>query len=380
MKDKIRIPAGTVVAFLIGGVLLLLAILIALPNNIRVKGPAGRPTMSLDSGVDKKSSYSGSSYPSTSAERTATPQASPESSASGQAASASAQTARRISGRVRAGLDTSRLQSWLMPQAYAEDHNLSEEYLIRTADCRIVVDDYRKAADGVTAIAAKYGGMVSDSQSQRQADNYVEGWITLRVPNRSFFSAWAEALSIGEVLDESVTTQDVSQDYVGGLSRLKNLLAEQAALQRMLDEALAVQRARGLGEGYKILLDTQDRLFNVTGDIESTEDQLNALADKITRSTITVRLSERKTLPVQAQEKFTWGMGNVAGGAYRDLLVSVRGLLHGLTYFLITCWTWVIPLLILGLIGRSIYRRYVAPRPGLELPAPPAAPSSPSAQ
>ena len=130
----------------------------------------------------------------------------------------------------------------------------------------------------------------------------------------------------------------------------------------MLDEALAVQRSRGLGEGYSILLDTQERLFNVTEQLQSVEDRQSALADRITRSTITARLSEVKEIAEVVREEWTWGTGTTAGDAYRALLIRARASWQGFIWFIITCWAWLIPLAFWVFIGWLIWRWLIAPR------------------
>jgi hypothetical protein len=255
-----------------------------------------------------------------------------------------------------------KLESWMLPEAYAQDHAVDERYLVREGNCTLEVDSYKTAADKISGLSRKYEGLVSDTHSTKNYDETIEGWIKIRVPAGKFFDAWTEILEIGEVQDETISSQDVSRQYVGYVTRLKNLTAEQSTLQKMLEEALAVQRSRGLGEGYSILLDTQERLFDVTGQIESTEDQLNVLADRVTRSTITVSLREAKPLKQQVKEEFSWGLGTTAGTAYQDLLKNLRGAAQGFVYFIITCWTWVIPWLIVILIGRWAWRRWVTPK------------------
>jgi hypothetical protein len=372
--ERKRVSLGLVVVI---GVILLVLWAIATPNYMRVKGRPGGSNymMTLDSGVDKKTSRaneinedggdSQSGYVEDSS-------VAPGTAATPSDASPQAQDSYKLQSHLDSApgfADASGLlQTWLIPQAYAQDHKLDERYLKRTGSASLQVDKYKDAADRLTALAATYGGMVSGTESSRGEDDSMGGVITLRVPCAKFSQAWAEVLNIGKVLSEKVTTDDVSHEYLGYVSHLKNLVAEQAALEKMLSEALAVQRSRGLGEGYKILLDTQERLFNVTGELESTEDSLNALADQITRSTIVVQLTELKQLPQQVRTEFTWGLGTTAAQAFQDLRISLRGWTQGLVYFIITCWTWLIPWTIIFLLGRWLYRKYLVPR-GYHLPA-----------
>jgi hypothetical protein len=326
---------------------------------------SGSPMMSLDSGVDKKTArvdnesatgYSPGAAGGVAGDVSYAPQ---EQTTSGS----NAPQVKNPSARAQAqGSDDARLASWVLPQAYAQDHNINERYLIRTGACSLEVADYRAASKQVNEIAEKYSGIVSGIQSQRSGEDWLQGTLTIRVPNAGFFSAWTELLGLGKILEESIQTEDASQSYISTLSRMKNLLAEEAAVKQMYQEALAIQRTRGLGEGYKLLIDTQERLFAVSGEIQQAEDQLNALADRITRSTITVTLIEKKQIEQQVQEEFRWGLGTTMSSAYRDLLVNVRGKLQGLLYFLVTCWTWLIPLAFFVYLALWLYRRFLAGR------------------
>jgi hypothetical protein len=262
----------------------------------------------------------------------------------------------------KAGADAARLNSWLVPAAYAQDHGIDERYLVRSGECTLEVAEYQAAVVELKRIAAVNGGSVTASESARNSDETTEGWVTLRVPSAKFGDTWDAVLAAGKVLRENTRTEDASQQYIGYVSQLKSLVAEQATLQKMLDEALAIQRSRGLGDAYKTLLDTQQRLFDVSAQIQNTEDQLNGLTDQITRSTITVSLKETRKLPAQTAqvtEEFDWGLGGAAAEAYQVLLVRVRGFVQGFVFFIITCWTWLIPWTLFIWLGVWIYRRWL---------------------
>jgi hypothetical protein len=381
---------------------------LALPNYCKVKDKAYRPamylesgedycgdrgsegTMQLSSGVDKKSSrvmlgeagsnvgvqtFGGRPAPNAQPvpgtglvihedEIASAPTAHQDMVDNGSSRSSSGES---MVSRVlaQAGIDESKLDSWLMPKAYAQDHDVDERYLVRQGQCEMEVEDYKDAVTRITAIAEFHGGMVSDSQSQRYAENHVEGWITIRVPAENFYKAWQEILEVGDVDQESISTDDVSQQYLGYISHLKILTAKQATLEKMLEEALATQRKHGLGEGYSLLLDVQDRLFEVTEEIEGTEDRAGALADQITRSTITARLKELKEITQQIEdikEEWDWGWGQTGVDAWKNLRNKGRYFGQGVVWFVVTGWTGLVPWAIFFFIGWWVYKRWVRPK------------------
>jgi hypothetical protein len=253
----------------------------------------------------------------------------------------------------------SAVERWFTPAAFAQDTKIDEKYLIRTGDISLYVTDFNAALKEVHAIAVARGGLVTDSDVRNEGDNLRSGWITIRVPNTQFTAAFNALSEVGEVISQTMGSEDVSRQYVSAVSRLKNLTLEQQTLRQMLDEALAVQRSRGLGEGYKILLDTQARLSEVTGEMQAIEDEVSQLADRITRSTIKVNLTQREQVE---PEGFTWGFSATANEAWRDLLLALRGIANGVVYFFAGGFIFWLPWLLgLWLLWRA-YRKFVAPR------------------
>lgn len=264
-----------------------------------------------------------------------------------------------------AGISEDLIDNWIAPKAYAADHGENEQYLVRTGDVSLEVDDYEDTQTKIAAIADDYKGYVSDSQSQHIGDQRIEGWVKIRVPADDFFSAWEDVRTLGSVENESISTNNVSREYLANHSQMKNLLAQQATLQDMLKEAIEVQRKHGLGEGRSLMLDVQERLFNVTSQLQAVEDRQNALADLITMSTITAHLTEVKEVGEVVggtKDEWNWGTNRAVDDSVRELRGRLKNLWTGLIWFGVTCWTWLIPLLFWVAVLWFIYRKWVRPQ------------------
>lgn len=233
------------------------------------------------------------------------------------------------------------LERWFSPAAYAADTAPDEEYLIRSGTITLKVDSFTDTAKQIEDVAARYKGTITDTSMEKQYDGTRSGYITLRIPKESFFTAWSEILKLGDVENQNQSAQDVGREYVAAMSRMQNLMIEQQTLREMLADAREVQRTRGLGEAYSILLQTEQRLSEVTGELQVASDQVQQLADQITRSTITVQLTEKA---IYQADEFQWDTGETFRQAEKDLLVGFKNTVNGVVYFLVTMWLWLIPL------------------------------------
>jgi hypothetical protein len=256
---------------------------------------------------------------------------------------------------------------WFSPAVYAADTKPAEEYLIRNGDLLVLVQDYADAEKQAGQIAEKYDGVLTDSHMDRNSDGTRTGYVTLRVPAKSFLAAWGELAKLGDVQNQNVTTQDVSQEYVSAVSQMQNLLTEQQTLQGMLNDAREVQRTRGLGEAYKVLLDTQARLSDVSGQLRGVEDQIAQLADRITRSTIKLSISEKQAY--QSAE-FTWGFGDTSKSAWKSVVLGYKRAVNNAIYLTITAPLWVPWVAVLGVLFWLLFRRRRKVKPAPEAATP----------
>jgi hypothetical protein len=257
----------------------------------------------------------------------------------------------------------SSIKDWLNPSAWAQETALDESFIIRTGSIEMEIEDFDKSSAEVTTIAKRHGGIITDSQMQKYGDDMRVGWITLRVPSGKFQQCYDDLRAIGDVKVQSVSSEDVTTEFIAGVSRMEALRIEHQTLQGMLEDAREIQRSRGLGEAYSVLLDTQARLSTVTTELQTVENRVSSLKDRIQRSTISVNLSERVIAP--PIDEADWSIGATFERAKRDLQQGIDATLGGLVYFLVNglIW-WIIWLGILWLVWifmlRKLWRRFAS--------------------
>jgi hypothetical protein len=139
------------------------------------------------------------------------------------------------------------------------------------------------------------------------------GTLTLSVPADKLDIALDQlAHKLGIVLQRSLSTQDVTAQYIDTASRLTTMRASVGRVR-----ALMVQ-ARDLGQVVAL----ESELSRRQADLESLESQLAALDNSVARSTVSVSLSTPGTEPVTRDSGF--GAGLRAG--WDAFAASARGL------------------------------------------------------
>ena len=253
------------------------------------------------------------------------------------------------------------IDDWLNPKAWAQESSPDESYIVRTGNIEMEIEDYDKSSAEVQTVAQRHGGIITDSQMQKYGDDMRVGWITMRVPTDKFQQCFDDLKALGDVKVQSVSSEDVTNEFVAGVSRLQALKTEHETLQGMLEDAREVQRTRGLGEAYSVLLETQRRLSEVTTEMQTVENRVSALSDRINRSTITVNLSERPIAP--PADEFAWGFGAAFENAKKELMYGIRNVANDfINFFVARLIWWLIWIGIIWLawklVGTRILRRY----------------------
>jgi hypothetical protein len=156
---------------------------------------------------------------------------------------------------------------------------------------RLRVGKLEEAADALVKLATEAGGRVEQLNRTR---------LVLRVPVDRFRDRFAAMLGVGDVLDKSITAQDVTEAFQSLELRLQSARAARERLQALL--------AKAKDEREKLMLIRE--LQRLAQEIDQLESQARLVADLASMSRITVDLVPREALvsagPVPETSAFGW--------------------------------------------------------------------------
>ncbi len=222
--------------------------------------------------------------------------------------------------------------------------------IVKTANLGISADDVRGEAARAQQVAARFGGTMLSSQTYR-ADNAVYADLVISVPSGRFEDALEELRGLGEeVTSDTVSGQDVTEEYVDLQSRERNLLAEEQALLDLYDRADDVQEALLVGR----------ELAAVRGQVEQVQGRIQFLEHSSDTSEISLSIRPVASPPKPPP---AWEPALVVARAWSASLTVLQTLATAILSMLVFGW-WIIPLLALGAwwMRRRFGRPGFAPR------------------
>jgi len=219
--------------------------------------------------------------------------------------------------------------------------------VIKTGNVRLRVDhgQFGRTVHAVRDVAQRFGGY--PTRSTTSGSKIHDGTMTIRVPARSFNDALnaLEAVAHVHVSAESVTGQDVSQEFVDLRARLVNLQAQEKVLLRLMDQAQTIADS----------IRVENYLQNVEFQIEDVQGRIFYLQNRTSMSTITIALHEAGKKPAPPQHASAiWKAGERSLGAAMAVVTSV-----------IVGAGLVIPISILALLALLVGRRLAPLAPQL---------------
>ena len=204
----------------------------------------------------------------------------------------------------------------------------AERLVIKNAKVSIAVDSPPDAMQHISSLAEEMGGyIVSANLYQMRLANDVEvphATITIRVPAERLDEALQRIKSetTQPVLNESISSQDVTGDYTDLQSQLRNLEAAESQLQEIMGGATKTED----------VLSVYNQLVQVRGQIEVIKGQIQYYEQSAALSAIDVDLQANEA--VQPLTAAGWQPVGVVRDALQSLINAVQ--------FLATAAIWIV--------------------------------------
>lgn len=215
--------------------------------------------------------------------------------------------------------------------------------IVKRAELRVQVRRHalRRAFDEAATIAGRLGGYVASSSTSNGSEDDKQpatGTLTIRVPADRFDAARHDLGRLGTVKGEQLNGDDVTGQLVDLDARIRNLGAQEQALQTLLG------RATRVGE----VLEVQGQLFGVRQQIEQLQGQRAQLDDAAMLATITVSIFEPGAPLVLREPAAERGLARDLHRAWYAAMAVVGGTLVVIGV--------LVPLALLALLGWLVAR------------------------
>jgi len=216
----------------------------------------------------------------------------------------------------------------------------SGQKIISDAQLEIEVEQgrFQTVFDQARLLADRYGGYLvsSSAYASGEEDSLKSGTVAVRVPSASFNQALGDAGKLGTLKQQSLSTQDVTEEYVDLEARIKNAEANVNSLVALLEKAKTVDE----------ILYVRSVLTDAQGELEQLKGRLRYLDEHTSFSTITMTIYETGVEVVGSTE---WGVKQAFKDGLHYIVKVFNGIVRGLGV--------LIPILIvLAIIAYIVYR------------------------
>lgn len=224
----------------------------------------------------------------------------------------------------------------------------ADKKVIKNGDLNLKVDSVDKASGEIVRIAKNNGGDVFSSNVYNY-NNIKSGTVIVKVPVANFEKTFSDIKKVAAlVVQESISGQDVTEEYVDLQAQLKNKQAEEQQYLEIMKQAQKISD----------ILEVTQQLSQVRGEIESLQGRLKFLSSQTDMASISANLSEDPSITVVD----SWRPWQIVKDAVNSLIKKGQGFISFTIVLIIT----VIPVAILYLllvyiiywIGKRVYQRF----------------------
>ena len=237
--------------------------------------------------------------------------------------------------------------------------------LIRTGNVALRSDDVPTARFDVGKVLDSHGGEVAEESTQADADGDAERVrLVLRVPVAEFDATMTGLQGVAELIDVSTNTEDVSTEVIDNSVRVELQKRSIDRISILLDNAADLRD----------IVSIERELSRREADLGSLEKRQAFLADQTAMATITLSIEPPREVTEEepVEEKKDGFLAGLDGG-----WTALKNVTTGLLTVGGAVLPFALVLLVLGIPGRLLVRRYL-PRTPASAGATPAGPPPPA--
>lgn len=225
----------------------------------------------------------------------------------------------------------------------AVDIAVEDRLIIKTGTLNILVEQVTEAAKTLQNLVEAQGGFVVSSNINDTGPS-PSARVVVRIPSNTFDTVLVSAQGLGQVRSETVSGQDVTEEFVDLEAQLANYKATEEQFLTIMNRA----------EEIEDVLAVQRELTQVRGQIERIEGRMRYLQQSSSFSSLTVNLStDPKEVPV-IDENDKWEPVVVIKDATRGLITLLVQVVTLVIWVAIYSPVWFV----LILVAFMIYRRH----------------------
>lgn len=203
------------------------------------------------------------------------------------------------------------------------DGNIVFEGVERKIVYRVHLDIYAEDAAGLGEIikvqTAEKGGYIESSR-ENNGTGYVTYVFVARIPTSELDGFLAAVETGGKVTNKTVSTTDITTQYVSAQARTEALEAEREALGNLLANAATTADVIAISE----------RISKINAELGALEKELNEYDSLVDYSTVTVSITQ-ETPPAADERSFGEKLGDLFVNSFKSLGTVFKGILIGIT-------------------------------------------------
>ncbi len=211
-----------------------------------------------------------------------------------------------------------RMAALAAPSVSMPTPGIPSSMVIRTGQTSIEVDSLERAVAQVRLLAGRVGGYVANTTMQTGRGQLRAATLEVKIPADRFDDGLDGLSVLGKLESVNVNAEDVGEEYTDVTARMTNA----RRLETRLIELLATRTGK-----LKDVLDVEQELARVRGEIERYEGRLRYLRAHAVLSTMTIYVHE--PLPVVGHAGASV-IGEAFKQAWRNFVALVAACIRGL--------------------------------------------------